>query len=567
MPAPQLVPTQSQWAAMYSEIERLYVRERRKLRYIMQYMEMEHGFKATEQMYKKRFAKWGFQKNSRRSAVIVPTLTTKDECRKEASRKSGRPRELGLVLTAIPGLGQHDGLMLMFLTSVRVCSVAFFESVQSRGGFLVSPQQRPLTDEQLPERTEKINFTFKLATDLLDRGHGRLAGRMVRKAFLLVEDMLTLEGPVLMWNLLEIMHHMVMLRHTQLFQMLLAHLLALIEGRIPNSHPVPIMLHGLRGLVTSLTRAVSIPRRSLPTSSSSTTTTSSSKYASIDGRGTAITTGPWLLSRALSSLLERAWILNAEILFKHLNPRLLPLYCRLHLNACSIAPPATIISTANQWFSQIGAQQISRAGTEGLHTSTEDVSGITSVEEDRTLQGLLAPRLDASPPQDYETLRASSAAALWKHGNSVLAKGPGFHGDTTILMRILAGLLTDAILEEPRTPNTSSVTTKVSRVQAGKVACAIRTLMDLSPEHSGDGDGDGDGDGPGSLSDAVERIRSVVALREYAHAETDPQVVREMWLLEDALVAAGEYGEAEEVGQDAFCRLEKYIQDIPVDSA
>jgi hypothetical protein len=47
MPAPQLVPTHSQWAAMYTEIERLYVRERRKLRYIMQYMEREHGFKAT----------------------------------------------------------------------------------------------------------------------------------------------------------------------------------------------------------------------------------------------------------------------------------------------------------------------------------------------------------------------------------------------------------------------------------------------------------------------------------------------------------------------------------------
>ena len=47
VPAPQLVPTQNEWAALYSEIERLYVRERRKLRYIMQYMEREHGFKAT----------------------------------------------------------------------------------------------------------------------------------------------------------------------------------------------------------------------------------------------------------------------------------------------------------------------------------------------------------------------------------------------------------------------------------------------------------------------------------------------------------------------------------------
>lgn len=47
MLAPQLVPTQNEWAALYSEIGRLYVRERRKLRYIMQYMEREHGFKAT----------------------------------------------------------------------------------------------------------------------------------------------------------------------------------------------------------------------------------------------------------------------------------------------------------------------------------------------------------------------------------------------------------------------------------------------------------------------------------------------------------------------------------------
>ncbi len=499
-------------------------------------------------MYKKRFAKWGLQKNSRRSAAVVPTLTTKDECRKVASRKSGRPRELGLV-PAIPGLSQHDALMLMFLTSVQICSVAFFESVQSRGGFLASLQQRTPTDEQLPEQTEKINFTFKLATDLLDRGHGKLAGRMVRKAFLLVEDMLMLEGPVLMWNLLEIMHHMVRLRHTQLFQMLLAHLLALIEGRIPKSHPIPTMLYGLRGLVMSLTRAVSASGSSLPAPSSSL------PCLSVDSGGTTITAGPLLVSRALSSLLERAWTLNAEILFNHLNPRLLPLYCRLHLDGCSIAPPAAIISTANQWFSDIEAQQISRAGAEAHQT--EGLLEITSVEQDMTLQRLLVPRMDASPPRDFEMLRASSVAALWKHGNSVLAKGSAFHGDTTILLRILAGLVTDTILEE--WPTASSVTTKVSRVQAGKVACAIRTLMDLSPEDSGDG--------LVPLSDAVERIRSVVALREYAHAETDPQVVREMWLLEDALVAAGEYEEAEEVGQDAFCRLEQYVQDIPVDSA
>jgi hypothetical protein len=46
---PQAAMTHSdvEWAALYPDLERLYVRERRKLRYVMQYMESEHSFKAT----------------------------------------------------------------------------------------------------------------------------------------------------------------------------------------------------------------------------------------------------------------------------------------------------------------------------------------------------------------------------------------------------------------------------------------------------------------------------------------------------------------------------------------
>ncbi len=48
-PGPRLalVHNDLEWAANYSEIERLYIHERRKLRYVVQYMEKEHGFKAT----------------------------------------------------------------------------------------------------------------------------------------------------------------------------------------------------------------------------------------------------------------------------------------------------------------------------------------------------------------------------------------------------------------------------------------------------------------------------------------------------------------------------------------
>ena len=47
IPAPQRMPTNNDWTALRDEIERLYVSERRKLRYIMRYMEMKYGFKAT----------------------------------------------------------------------------------------------------------------------------------------------------------------------------------------------------------------------------------------------------------------------------------------------------------------------------------------------------------------------------------------------------------------------------------------------------------------------------------------------------------------------------------------
>jgi hypothetical protein len=508
-----------------------------------------------EQMYKKRFAKWGFQKKSRRAAAAVPTLTTKDDCRRVVSKKLSPSGKLSSV-PHFPGLSHHDGLMLVFLTSVRVCSVEFFESVQSRDGFLASLQQQPPTDQPWPKRTKDVSFMFKLAVDLLDRGHGNLAGRMTRKAFLLVEDMLTLKPPALVWNLLEMMHHMVTLHHVQLFQMLLAHLIAMIDGRIPTTHPLPAMLRALRGLAASLTSVVSTSGGSSLTCSSASSSSSSSPLTNSDR--TMTTAGRWPLSRALSSLLERAWILNAEILFYNFDSRLFQLYFRINCDSCSISPPAGIFGRAYQWFGHIDAQQTSVSTAEAYRA--ESLFDITPVEEDRMHQRLLAPRIDASPPQDYEMLRASSFAALREHGNAILIKGVDFTGNTTTMLRILAVLVTAKVLEEwptvaERLGVASSVTTRVTRLHAGSVACAIMTLMELNPEHGSDG--------LGAPLDAVERIRSVVALREYADGETNPQVVQEMWLLEGALVAAGEYGEAQEVGQNAFRRLEKYIQDIP----
>ena len=105
---------------------------------------------------------------------------------------------------------------------------------------------------------------------------------------------------------------------------------------------------------------------------------------------------------------------------------------------------------------------------------------------------------------------------------------------------------------------TSSQTIKVSRSQASIMACVVSALLELQTGASDNQQG--------VYMGAVKRIRSIVALRKYVYSETYPQVLREMWLLEDALAAAGEREQAEEVKQSVFLRLEKYIEDVPLDS-
>ena len=492
-----------------------------------------------QQMYKKRFAKWGMQKNSRRLATSTQTSTT------TVSRNSTPSGDLALVLIS-PGFGNEDSLMLMFLSSVRIWSVSFYESVQS------SDEGSAPMRQSSPVQSQEMNFTFKLVIDMLNRRQGGWAGRVARKAFLLVEEMLTLEGPALVWNMLEIMHYMVMSHQLQLFRLLLAHLVAMVDGRMSTNHPLPVMLKALGVFVASLPDVTSNSSKSLPTSSSS--------PRSVDGNEEKTAAESWLFSGAFLSMVCRAWTLNAEILFDNFDHRLFQLYIRIHWDSCSIEPPRAIFSAAKQWLAHVASQQISR--TTAKANQTEGLIQIKPFEKDRALQRVFATPMNASPPRNYELLRVSSITVLRDHASSILSKGASSAGDATTLLRILAGLVTAKILEEWPAINGPAdmgidVTSKMSRGQAENLACAIRTSMDFKAER----------DGLEETLDTVRRLRSVVALREYASADTDPRVIREMWLLENALVAAGGHREALKVKQTAYRRLEDYVQDIPVNSA
>lgn len=496
-------------------------------------------------MYKKRFAKWGFQKYSQSSPAAVQMSRTTARCRKLRPPE----RRQSISMPALLTFGPHDGLKLKFLTSVRTWGISFFEYVQSVDGFLPS-----IKDRNHPLDQPRVSLTFKLVIDRLNRGHGNLAGRMVRKAFLLLEDSLMLPAPALMWNLLEMMHYMVALGHAHLFQMLLAHLVALADGRMPHAHPLSTMLRNLRGFVASM---ISVAPH--PSSPSSSIISSLPSFQSTSN-GTTTTVEPSLLVRTLPSLLEQAWILNAKMLFCHFDPELLELYCQLCCDSCSIKLPGAIADTAVHLLSQIETRQKPSLAAEACLADGYVVSG--PLEEQKMLRHLLAPRRDASPPQDYEMLRASSIAALWEHGCLIINNAVALHSGTNA--DIVAALLTAKILEgrpavTERLSRAKSETVKVPRIDAGNVACAIKALME---NHIRTGNGR-----LGASSDNVERFRTLVALREYANGETDLHVVWEMWLLEDELVAAGEFGEAQEVGRDAHRRLETYLQEIPVGSA
>lgn len=440
-----------------------------------------------------------------------------------------------------PELGKDDSLMLQFLDSVQIWSASFYESVHSDDKTSTSLRQFP------PELNEEMNFTFKLVIDVLNRGYGSLAGRLARKAFLLLEEMLMLDGPALVWNMLEIMHYMVMSSHLQLLKLLLAHLIALVERQMPRTHPLLAMLQALQVFVPSLQASISGHSNSLLPSSSSTLSSSGDEATAAGASGH--------FPGAFLFLTERAWTLNAEILFDHFDDRLFQLYARIHWDSCSIEPPPAIVDAAKQWLRNITSQDITTAEsdqTEGLHQ-------ITPFDENIMLQHLLAPPMNTTPPCNYETLRVSSVGLLRNHAESILSRGAGSAGDTTTLLRILAGLVTAKVLGEwPATSDLldtrTNVTARISRGQAANVACAVRTSMDLNAEYDGL-------DAPG---DTVGRMRSIVALREYASPSTDPRVIQEMWRLEDALVTAGEHQQALDVKQTAYRRLEEYIKDIPI---
>ncbi|KAH8647657.1 Clr5 domain-containing protein [Xylariales sp. PMI_506] len=280
------------WLEMYPHIQRLYVHQGRKLRDVMMLMERDHNFVASKPMYKKRLMKWGFMKNSSQH-----TPDTDEDIAKSTATSWCHPGSApgsSVASCMIVPLSHVDSGDLHFVSKVRDWTLSYFQS-----GMAPTPCLR---------WSESVHYAIKLAADLLSRGQGTLAGRMVRKSFLLLEDSLRLDGPALIWNMTELIFLVAQKGNQFLLRLLLNHILNLARHHHHLQHP-------LVQIITYLQREAS-----------------SSEHQKI------------------MFILIQAAAINASLILDHLNDRYISLYQRLLWDNCTLRLPDSVAHRGHESF-------------------------------------------------------------------------------------------------------------------------------------------------------------------------------------------------------------------------
>ncbi|KAH8901488.1 hypothetical protein GQ53DRAFT_674707 [Thozetella sp. PMI_491] len=508
--------SEKEWAAVYPHIERMYVHERRKLRIVMAKMEDNYGFKATVQMYKKRFTKWGFYKNTRRTrpdAAECRGLATSPPASAPVATHCSRGIEVHSWPLNAPDLGPSDAATFAFLTNIRSWSSAFFESATVSeypwphlpGNPILAPVK--MTKAYDPDR---LSYSFRVISGLLFRGQGILAGRLARKAFLEIEALLQAEAPLFIWNALEILYNLAHLGQAQVFRMLLSYLVELGRRRYPITHPAITMLRSLERLVpTSLQDFL-----------------------------------PFQLAA-----LERGWTVNADIVFGTVDPRFMLLYYRLVWDSVLVQPSQEKLESVDKWFALVQTK---------LPTDDLLLGGMATHLHPELKAFSSATR--GEPPENYEHVRAETISEI-RHRSTL------YFREARTRIRVLSGLLKSRILEENAPRETSprdisgnplpgedskELLASVTPLRAGIMAYIIKILMEA------------DVDLPCGQELAIDRMQNVIALRKYGQGPMDPRLAHELWELEDLLRQNGRSAEADAAQREASRLIEEYLKDIPV---
>lgn len=471
-------------------------------------------------MYKKRFTKWGFYKNTRRTPAQHSSPSTEPDDSVAQHLTLGRAQQqlTQLWLISTPGTSRPDMVLLMFLTNIRTWCTTFYDTLRASDRASMRDTSKlslylPQNSKAKPYAPESISTSFKLVADLLLRGQGILAGRLARKAFLQVEQMLQLEGPLFIWNLLEILHSVMGLRQTRLYEMLITHLIGLARSHYVDGHASVQLLRGLLLL----------------------TKTSADNSAEL-----------------LPAILEQGWSLNADVVLSNFSERFLLLYYRLMWNSGLLKLTEEKLQDADTWFSlvkyKIPMEKIT-AGAIRLHSAVD----------------FMPSNARRVPPANYELIKTQTIAELHQRATMEVP-------ESNTRFRVLSALLKSRVLNERvDLPNpsdtgdsddmddnslaiTSTSRPKVTRLHSRILAYLLTALTDIDQEYGA------------SEDTLIQRMKNTITLREYGEGFASPQVIADMRRLRNILMLKGRVEEAIPLGQEAEKRLEMYLRDIPVDT-
>ena len=431
-----------------------------------------------------------------------------------------------------------DSFSLAILRNVRDWSTAFFEATLSPPWSAHPSHYEHKKDVHDLERSTEVVRAFKLVARLIFKGYGTLAGRMARKAFLLLEDLFSLDPPALTWNLLAITYNLAATQQVQLLEMLVSHAYLLTERKFHGDHPLLALLTNLRGLMLHRISPISTcgsDTPNIPDSSSPHTTTTILDNRDADPIEES--------AQDMSVLLERAWMLNAELLFDRLDIRLMHIYCRLDFDSGALALTSQSLRLANQWISRIETAESSIANeAEGIWDPNV-TADIGSAVRNWSLR-------------EYEYIRANTIAKVRRQlqESSSLSRA-NTDSDIVAQIRILGGLMTETVPGSlgPVVFQSDTGSLVLSATHIGHLAYIIRASKDLDRLRSGGH--------RGNAVDDIRSLQSVLDLCEYAYGETSLRVVQEMLSLQEAYSAAGNIKEAERAERAVVERIEKYTSE------
>ncbi|KAI1487847.1 Clr5 domain-containing protein [Biscogniauxia mediterranea] len=246
--------TEAEWDAMYPHIVGLYIGEQLILSEVMRTMEARYNFKATQSMYKKRISKWQLHKYKRRSRPNN-TQSLKGDALVAHANMAGKRRIASIQMMYDGSSGEPKDRQTAI--PPRIADVAVDQTtrtilldMQAWTMSSTRPREWGLRETPPPSASELVKsasikitaqmyVTFSLAEGLFARGEGRLAGKALRKAFLMLEAIIRRNEFGLEWALVDVLYDLAARGRAAVYRAMTTHVANVARLLLPPAHPLP----------------------------------------------------------------------------------------------------------------------------------------------------------------------------------------------------------------------------------------------------------------------------------------------------------------------------------------